>query len=96
MGLRLPVLTSGCTYTYPSHTVATILYFTLLGSVAAAFIATLGPQTGLRTMIISRYSSGYLGGAFFSVLNIITQFVFFSMLATSPVDTRPLDSAGLR
>ncbi|KAH0825946.1 cytosine-purine permease [Lanmaoa asiatica] len=60
----------------PSHTVGTILCFAALGAIATAFIATLGPQTGLRTMIITRYSSGYLGGAFYSVLNIITQLGF--------------------
>ncbi|KAF8555380.1 hypothetical protein OG21DRAFT_1507789 [Imleria badia] len=63
------------TLTLP-HAVATIFCFTALGSVATAFIATLGPRTGLRTMIISRYSSGYLGGTFFSVLNILTQLGF--------------------
>ncbi|KAF8555047.1 cytosine-purine permease [Imleria badia] len=63
------------TLTLP-HAVATIFCFAALGSVATAFIATLGPRTGLRTMIISRYSSGYLGGTFFSVLNIITQLGF--------------------
>lgn len=42
-------------------------------------------------MIISRYSSGYLGGTLFSVLNIITQYAFFSVLTINPVDTRPLD-----
>jgi NCS1 nucleoside transporter family len=63
------------TLTLP-HTVATILCFAFLGSIGTAFIATLGPRTGLRTMIISRYSSGYLGGAFFSVLNILTQLGF--------------------
>ncbi|KAH0835002.1 cytosine-purine permease [Lanmaoa asiatica] len=63
------------TLTLP-HTVAIIFCFTALGCMATAFIATLGPRTGLRTMIISRYSSGYLGGAFYSVLNIITQLGF--------------------
>lgn len=38
-------------------------------------------------MIISRYSSGYLGGTFYSVLNILTQYVVFTMSATSPLDT---------
>ncbi|KAI9566325.1 cytosine-purine permease [Boletus coccyginus] len=66
------------TLTLP-HAVATIICFTALGSVATAFIATLGPRTGLRTMIITRYSSGYLGGTFFSVLNIITQLGFATM-----------------
>jgi len=41
-----------------------------------AFIATLGPQTGLRTMIITRYSSGYVGCTIYSILNILTQLGF--------------------
>ena len=52
--------------------------FGALGAVATAFIATLGPQTGLRTMIIARFSSGYVGGIIYSVLNILTQYVFSS------------------
>ncbi|KAH7886412.1 permease for cytosine/purines, uracil, thiamine, allantoin-domain-containing protein [Phlebopus sp. FC_14] len=63
------------TLTLP-HAVATILCFGALGAVATAFIATLGPQTGLRTMIITRYSSGYLGGTLYSILNILTQLGF--------------------
>ena len=37
---------------------------------AAAFTATLGPKTGLRTIIITRYSSGYLGCQIYSFLNV--------------------------
>ncbi|KAG1854984.1 hypothetical protein F4604DRAFT_1250316 [Suillus subluteus] len=55
------------------HAVATILCFGALGAVATAFVATLGPITGLRTMIITRFSSGYLGCTIYSVLNILTQ-----------------------
>ncbi|KAF7326441.1 Cytosine-purine permease [Mycena sanguinolenta] len=43
------------------HALATILCFAAVGAVATSFIATLGPRTGLRTMIITRYSSGYFG-----------------------------------
>jgi len=67
------------TLTLP-HAFATIFCFGALGSMATAFIATLGPQTGLRTMVIARYSSGYIGGIFYSVLNILTQ-LGFSVLA---------------
>ncbi|OBZ68501.1 Coatomer subunit beta [Grifola frondosa] len=59
-----------------SHTVATIICFGALGGVATAFISTLGPQTGLRTMIITRFSSGYVGGTIYSILNILTQLGF--------------------
>ena len=93
MGVRFPVST--LVILKPSS-VTQIICFAALGSVATAFIATLGPRTGLRTMIISRYSSGYLGCMFFSILNIITQYVFFSMDAISPVDTWILGLASLR
>ncbi|KAL4064121.1 permease for cytosine/purines, uracil, thiamine, allantoin-domain-containing protein [Scleroderma yunnanense] len=59
-----------------SHVVATILCFGFLGATATAFVATLGPKTGLRTMIITRYSSGYVGCTLYSILNIITQLGF--------------------
>ncbi|KAI0348156.1 cytosine-purine permease [Trametopsis cervina] len=63
------------TLTLP-HAIATIFCFGALGAVATAFIATLGPQTGLRTMIITRFSSGYIGGTIYSILNILTQLGF--------------------
>lgn len=94
VGLRSSLLT--CTQTYPRHVVATTLCFAALGGIATAFIATLGPRTGLRTMVIVRYSSGYLGGVFYSVLNIITQYVLIFVTGSSLVDTRPSDSASLR
>ncbi|EKM58082.1 uncharacterized protein PHACADRAFT_252082 [Phanerochaete carnosa HHB-10118-sp] len=63
------------TLTLP-HAVAVILCFGALGAVCTSFIAILGPKTGLRTMIITRYSSGYVGGSIYSVLNILTQLGF--------------------
>lgn len=63
------------TLTLP-HAIAVIFCFGALGGLATAFIATLGPMTGMRTMIISRYSSGYIGGTIYSVLNILTQLGF--------------------
>ncbi|KAJ7134817.1 permease for cytosine/purines, uracil, thiamine, allantoin-domain-containing protein [Mycena epipterygia] len=63
------------TLTLP-HAIATIFCFAALGAVATSFIATLGPQTGLRTMIITRFSSGYVGCTIYSVLNILTQLGF--------------------
>lgn len=59
-----------------ANAVATILCFGALGAVATAFVATLGPITGLRTMMITRFSSGYLGCTIYSVLNILTQLGF--------------------
>ena len=65
-----------------SHAIATILCFGALGALATAFISTLGPKTGLRTMVITRFSSGYVGCAIYSVLNILTQCV--AILRYSP------------
>lgn len=58
------------------HAIAVIFCFGALGALMTAFIATLGPQTGLRTMIITRYSSGYVGCTIYSILNILTQLGF--------------------
>ena len=58
------------------NAVACIVVFTAIGSATVGFIATLGPQTGMRTMVISRYSMGMVGGAIFSLLNILTQLGF--------------------
>ncbi|KAI0778628.1 cytosine-purine permease [Trametes elegans] len=63
------------TLTLP-HAIATILCFGALGGIATAFISTLGPKTGLRTMAITRFSSGYVGGIIYSILNILTQLGF--------------------
>ncbi|KAK8858730.1 hypothetical protein IAR55_002959 [Kwoniella newhampshirensis] len=56
--------------------VTCIVVFNIIGAASTAFIATLGPKTGLRTMVISRYSMGYVGGSIFAVLNILTQLGF--------------------
>ncbi|KAF8192521.1 permease for cytosine/purines, uracil, thiamine, allantoin-domain-containing protein [Pholiota molesta] len=64
-------------YSLPySIAAATILCFGALATCLVSFIATLGPKTGLRTMIIARFSSGYVGGAIYSILNIITELGF--------------------
>ncbi|KAK6996499.1 cytosine-purine permease [Favolaschia claudopus] len=63
------------TLTLP-HAISTIFCFTALGAIPTSFISTLGPQTGLRTMIITRYSSGYFGCTVYSILNILTQLGF--------------------
>ncbi len=75
-----PVRPSGSSSSFQSwlntnfrHAIATILCFGALGGVATAFISTMGPKTGLRTMIITRFSSGYFGGTIYSILNILTQ-----------------------
>ncbi|KAL5480473.1 hypothetical protein ACEPAI_1743 [Sanghuangporus weigelae] len=63
------------TLTLP-HAIATIFCFGALGAIATSFIATLGPKTGMRTMIITRFSSGYFGCTIYSILNILTQLGF--------------------
>ncbi|WOO82974.1 Purine-cytosine permease fcyB [Vanrija pseudolonga] len=53
-----------------------IVVFNILGAACVGFIATLGPQTGMRTMVITRYSVGYVGASIFSIFNILTQLGF--------------------
>ncbi|PIL31536.1 transporter [Ganoderma sinense ZZ0214-1] len=74
----IPIGTLGQAFFFLSlpHTIATILCFGAIGGLATAFISTLGPKTGLRTMIITRFSSGYAGGTIYSILNILTQLGF--------------------
>jgi NCS1 nucleoside transporter family len=67
------------TLTY-QHSIATIFGFSAIGSATVAFIATLGPMTGLRTMVISRYAGGYCMGTVFALANILTQ-LGFSVIA---------------
>lgn len=46
-----------------------ILFFCLLSSLAPAYLATLGPKTGMRQMIQARYSFGYASFSVISVYN---------------------------
>ncbi|KAJ3018875.1 hypothetical protein HKX48_002581 [Thoreauomyces humboldtii] len=54
----------------------TIVGFTALGCLFVACISILGPLTGMRTMVIARYSGGLAGGFVFAILNIVTQIGF--------------------
>ncbi|GJJ05824.1 hypothetical protein Clacol_000011 [Clathrus columnatus] len=63
-----------------AHTVGTTIGFSIIGCLTVAFIATLGPRFGMRTMIITRYSYGYWGGTLISLLNVLTQ-LGFSVIA---------------
>ncbi|KAF9014576.1 cytosine-purine permease, partial [Hymenopellis radicata] len=47
--------------------------FGALSAACASLVAILGPKTGLRTMVIARFSSGPTGGTIFSLLNVFTQ-----------------------
>lgn len=51
----------------------TLLFFNLIGSIPPALTATLGPQTGLRTMVIPRYSFGWWPGKLVAFINLINQ-----------------------
>ena len=47
-----------------------ILIFNVLGSLPVAFLATMGPKTGLRQMTISRFSFGWTGASLMSFFNV--------------------------
>lgn len=47
-----------------------IVIFNLLGSLPVAFLATMGPQTGLRQMTISRFSFGWVGAGIMAFFNV--------------------------
>lgn len=49
-----------------------ILVFNLIAAFPAAILATLGPQTGLRQMTLSRYSFGWNGTKLMALLNAAT------------------------
>ncbi|GAA6061873.1 hypothetical protein JCM10212_000514 [Sporobolomyces blumeae] len=55
---------------------AVIWLGTALGCCVSATTAILGPKTGLRTMVISRYAGGFLGTGIFSLLNALTQIAY--------------------
>ncbi|KAI8612877.1 purine-cytosine permease FCY21 [Chytriomyces sp. MP71] len=53
-----------------------IFGFNFLGCCLIGLCAIMGPATGLRQMVIARYSFGYWGAVFLSFVNIITQMGF--------------------
>ena len=50
--------------------VAAIIIFNVLGILPVAFLSTLGPKLGLRTMTISRFSFGWVGGSIMAIFNV--------------------------
>lgn len=56
--------------------VAVIMTMSLLGVATTAWITTLGPKYGLRTMALARFAGGWPGAFVFSVLNILTQLAY--------------------
>lgn len=50
----------------------TLIVFNLLAALPVAFLATLGPKTGLRQMTLSRFSFGWNGTKLMALLNAAT------------------------
>ncbi len=50
--------------------VAIIIIFNALGVLPVAFLSTLGPKLGLRSMTISRFSFGWVGGIIMALFNV--------------------------
>jgi NCS1 nucleoside transporter family len=50
--------------------IASIIIFNVLGILPVAFLSTLGPRLGLRTMTISRFSFGWVGGSIMAIFNV--------------------------
>ncbi|KAH0834778.1 cytosine-purine permease [Lanmaoa asiatica] len=48
-----------------------ILFFNLIANLLPAYLNTWGPKTGMRQMIVSRYSFGYYGVIFPTILNLM-------------------------
>src|SRR5207247_4245921 len=49
---------------------AAIIIFNALGVLPVAFFSTLGPKLGLRSMTISRFSFGWVGGIIMALFNV--------------------------
>ncbi len=50
--------------------VIAIIIFNILGALPVAFFSTLGPKLGLRQMIISRFSFGWIGAGMMALFNV--------------------------
>lgn len=57
-------------------TMAIVFPMCALGCLTSAWVATLGPKYGLRTMALSRFAGGFYGCFVFSILNILTQLAY--------------------
>ncbi|KAF2157716.1 NCS1 family nucleobase:cation symporter-1 [Myriangium duriaei CBS 260.36] len=53
--------------------IVTTVFGTLFGGMVSAYCATMGPETGLRQVSISRYSFGWWPSKIVAVLNVISQ-----------------------
>ncbi|KAI8617506.1 permease for cytosine/purines, uracil, thiamine, allantoin-domain-containing protein [Chytriomyces sp. MP71] len=50
---------------------ATVLFFNLMSSLLVALFASMGPKTGLRQMVLTRYSFGFYGAMLVTAVNIV-------------------------
>ncbi|KAB8262693.1 permease for cytosine/purines, uracil, thiamine, allantoin-domain-containing protein [Aspergillus pseudonomiae] len=55
------------------QTIPIIICSTLLGAAVTGWCATMGPETGLRQVAISRYSLGFYPSSIIALLNVIEQ-----------------------
>lgn len=51
--------------------VLAIIIFNVLGALSVAFFSTLGPRLGLRQMIITRFSFGWVGASIIALFNVV-------------------------
>ncbi|KAK4937283.1 hypothetical protein LTR10_022040 [Elasticomyces elasticus] len=50
-----------------------VFFGTVLGAACAAFMGTFGPRTGLRQIILTRFSFGWYGSRLVALVNVITE-----------------------
>lgn len=51
-------------------TICAVIIFNILGALPVAFFSTLGPRLGLRQMVISRFSFGWVGAGMMALFNV--------------------------
>ena len=51
--------------------VGAIVLFNILGTLPVAFFSTMGPKLGLRQMVVSRFSFGWLGAIIMALFNVV-------------------------
>ncbi len=51
--------------------VGAIVLFNILGALPVAFLSTMGPKLGLRQMVISRFSFGWVGAILMALFNVV-------------------------
>jgi purine-cytosine permease-like protein len=56
-----------------------IVFFNALSSIPPAYLASNGPQTGMRQMVQARYALGWVSGLIIGLVNCISQMGFLSL-----------------